>query len=647
MDEQCPLVTPYTENEGIPQKMLELLYRVRKHDPEEGPIPVPIPACFREVSLTQHKPVKLKNFQTQMVAHLIKMHRFINGDGVGLGKSISAIAASAYLHEKHGCKILVMGTKSTTYQWKTEGFDEFTTLRTHVVTDTYNKLKGSPARLAQIRDFLENDLCDVLICKYTSLVGRTKPLEGEFDENGYPIEKGQREEISPEVQELLNIVQPHGEDLILICDEAQKFKATTTQIRRMILQLQTRVGRVWAMTATVIQNSLDEFYSIASAIGIRPFGGMSKFRDHFCKYQMTYIGNGRQKPSLVGYRNLKEFKIGMRPFYLGRSQAQVKEPLPKLTTLYHLIDLDARQIKMFEDIKSGKLTLPPSVHKVAGEMVEKDRDPSSMMTQLSVLQLISNHPCLIDPSDKKAFFTKSLSPKEDALLELLDGELAGEKVLIFTKSRKWIDRFEYLCKNGHFTDRKFLRITGAEDEKQRDINKRLFQTNPDYDMMFINTAIMEGANLQQAAHMILLDVPFGFGALIQLVGRMLRMSSPHSACTLHITLAKGTIDEYTIDVLRGKKGVFEVILGESHSAGLLDSGNDLDLSSGMETLNDDKEFRELLTAHVRKSKMGDFLNGKLIAAAASEGEDYVMSFEKDPKESIKNKKKSFEFSEKW
>jgi SNF2 family DNA or RNA helicase len=582
-----------------------------------------------------------------MTAHLIKMHRFINGEGVGLGKSIESIAAAAYLKEKHGCKIMVMGTKSTTYQWKTEGFDEFTTLRTHVMTDTYKKMKGSEARLAQVRDFLTTDEWDVLICKYTSLVGRTKELEGEYDEWGYPIEKGQREELSQEVRDLLEIVEPHGENLILICDEAQKFKSTSTQIRRMILFLQSKVGRVWAMTATVIQNSLDEFYSIAAAIGIRPFGNMEMFRDHFCKYEMTYIGNGREKPTLKGYKNVKEFKIGMRPFYLGRSQAQVKEPLPQLTTIYHPIDLDAKQVKMFEDIKSKKLKLPPSITKVAGEILVRERDADNRMTMLSVMQLISNNTCLIDPTDKKAFFSKALSPKEEALLELLDGQLAGEKVLVFTKSRKWIDRFEYLCKNGYFTNRPFLRITGAEDEKQRDINKSLFQTNPDYDLMFINAAIMEGANLQQSAHMIILDAPWGWGALIQLVGRMVRMSSPHSACTLHIILAKGTIDEYVIETLKGKKGVFEIILGESHSAGLLDSGNDLDLSSGMETMNDDKEFRELLTAHVKTTKMGAYLKGELLAEAIGQQEDYVMSFEKKTEPSITKKRKPFEFSDKW
>lgn len=651
-EELCPLITPYTDTFGVPRKTLELLYRVRQHDPEEGPIPVKMPSTFREFARTSGKPLRLRNFQTQATAHMIKMPRFINGDGVGLGKTISSVAAAAYLKEKHEdkLKIIVFGTKSTTYQWKDEGFDEFTTLRTHVMTDTYKKLKDHKARLEQVKDFLETDEWDVLICKYTSLVGRRKKLEGEFDQDGNPIDPGQREEMSQEMRDLLTLVQPHGANIILICDECQKFKGTTSQARSLVMHLNRYVGRIWAMTATVIQNSLDEFYAIASAIGIRPFGPMYKFREDFCRYRDTYIGNGRTKPKLVGYKNVKEFKIGMRPFYYGRSQKQVKEPLPALSTQYHPIDLDPKQLKLMDEIRSGKFILPPSIKKVGGEFIEKDRDPKNQMTLMAVMQQISNHTCLILPEDDKGLLTKSLSPKEEALQELLDGSLAGEKVLVFTKSRKWIDRFEHLCKHERFTSRKFLRITGKENEEQRSVNKKLFQTDDSYDLMFINTAIMEGANLQQSAHMINLDMPWGWGALIQLVGRMVRMGSPHSNNTLHIMVAKGTIDEYVIDTLRKKKGVFEVILGESHSSGLLetgvDAGSDLDLAAGMETLNDDKEFREMLNAHLKTTPMKNFLSGAIIKEAQDEGDDYIMSFEKDPKLSIKKKTK-FEFSDRW
>ncbi len=650
----CPLVTTYTEEWGIPHKLLELLHRVRQHDFEEGPIPIKMPSTIRTVTKSG-KTFSLRNFQTQMTAHLIKMPRFINGDGVGLGKTISSLIAAAFLREKHDnkLKIIVFGTKSTTHQWKDEGFDEFTTLRTHVMTDTHAKLKGHPARVQQLREFLEGDEWDVLVCKYTSFIGKRKTLEGEFDADGYPIDKGQKEEMSSEMKEILDLIEPHGENLIVICDECQKFKSTTSQARKLIMHMSRRVGRVWAMTATVIQNSLDEFYSIASAIGIRPFGTMNQFREKYCRYKMVYIGRGREKPKLIGYSNVKDFKIGMRPFYYGRSQAQVKEVLPRLSTQYIPIELDAKQVKLFEDIKSGKFILPASIKKIAGELHEKERDPSNQMTLLAVIQQIANHPCLIMPEGDGGLHTKALSPKEEALLDLLDGDLEGEKVLIFTRSRKWIDRFEWLCANGHFTKRKFLRITGKESEGQRAINKQLFQTDDEHDMMFINSAIMEGANLQQSAHMICLDLPWGWGALIQLVGRMVRMYSPHLTNTLHIMIAKGTIDEYVIDTLKSKKGVFEKVLGESHSTGLLDSGldagADLDLAAGMETLNDDKEFREMLTAHLKKGDrtMSVFLSGAKIAEAIDDGEDYVMTFD-DKKAKHSNKySKDFNFSDRW
>jgi SNF2 family DNA or RNA helicase len=625
-EEPCPLITDYTRKLGLADKTMELLYRVREHDPEEGPIPVTIPPQIRTITKAG-KPFAPRNYQTQSIAHMIKMHRYMDGHAVGLGKTICAITASAYLmNKKPGMKVIVLGTKSTTYQWKTE-YENFSTLNAQVLQDKYEGLKGSEARLKQIEDFMVSKDRDVLIAKYTSLVGRRRTLEGEFDADGNPISEGQKEEYSPEVLLLEAIMKKHGHNVILILDECQKFKSTTSQNRRMLLKIQPHIAVIWAMTATIIQNSLDEFYSISVAIGVRPFGPMKQFRENFCKYKMVHVGKGKHMPQLIGYKNVKLFKTEMRPFYYGRSQAQVKEPLPKLSTQYHPVDLDKIQTKMLEDIKAKKFVLPPIMKKNAeGEIYEKERDPDNMMTMLAVTQMIANNPNLLFKDEPTKFFSKTLSPKEDDLLELLDGELAGEKVIVFTKFRTWIDRFEGLSKAGHYGDRKFLRITGAESEKQREENKQKFQNDPDYNLLFINTAAAEGVNLQQAAHMVLLDVPWSWGVLIQLVGRMVRMASPHSACTLHILPAKGTIDEYAIDTLKGKGELFEIILGESYSSGLLNDSNDLDLAAGMDKINDDAEFRKLLKAHVKVMKMGAFIDGSQVKEAAND-KDYKMAFE--------------------
>jgi hypothetical protein len=180
-----------------------------------------------------------------------------------------------------------------------------------------------------------------------------------------------------------------------------------------------------------------------------------------------------------------------------------------------------------------------------------------------------------------------------------------------------------------------LRITGAESEKQRNINKQLFQDpNSGYDLIFINAAGAEGINLQSAAHQITLDVPWSWGDMLQLVGRMVRMASPHSLCTLHIFVAKGTVDEYAIDTLKGKKAIFEAIIGQSHSAGILDDKIFFDLASGMDATGSDEEFRAMLKAHVKKYSMTKFVGGERLTKAIEE-EDYKMSFERKAAEKQK------------
>jgi SNF2 family DNA or RNA helicase len=645
----CPLVTPYTNKKGISPSTLERLYLLRKWDLERdeagvihNPIPFKWPPLLRTKIYDVVKqcetdaPLILREYQKVQIHHLTRMPKYINGDAVGLGKTLTVIASICWLKERFpDTKVVIVTTKSTMLQWMDE-FLRFSYLRPFVMKDKYRGETSSAARCAQMRDFLNGTKKDILIVKYDSLKGTRKKTEAKFDTEGRPI-KGGVEKTTEEMRFYSNLFKEHKEHLILVFDECQKFKGVGTANRNLVFSISRSVGKVWGLTATVMKNCLNEFYAIATAIGICPFGFMPQFVEEFCIMRPQYIGAGRKKMVLVGYKNIPEFKRGIRPFFLGRSQKQVKEPLPQLSTIYHPLDLNDQQIDLLDDIQNGLFVLPPSLVKVQGQMYERERDPDNMMTQLSVQQLVANHPGLLDPANLKDFYSSKLSPKEEALLDMLDGDLMGEKVIVFTKYKMWIDRLEKLTKDGNFTKRKFLRITGNENEKERNDNKRLFQSSDDHDLIVINSAGIEGINLQQAAHMVLLDLPWSWGDLIQLVGRMVRMASPHSACTLHILIAKGTLDEFIVETLKGKKGVFEQILGESHSAGILDNNTSLDLDSGMEGGSDD-EYASLLKAHVKSLGMKTFLDGDLIEAAR-DNENYEMVFQKGKKK-VTNKKRT-------
>ncbi len=617
------LLTPYTQHLGLSEVTLGKLWKLRTGEfNADSPVPFKWPVKLRHTiwnplrGTDTGQVLEPKQYQLVMAHHLSRMPRFINGDSVGLGKTLETIISTAWLHERlPRLKVIVFTTKSTTGQWAEE-FERFSTLRPMVMADKYDGKKSYEARYAQLKDFLENDTHDVLVVKYSSMKGTRRKVDGKFDDDGNPAYMG-RERVAHEVKEFLKVLKPHGQDLLLVLDESQKFKTVGSGTRSMVEILSRPCARVWALTATVIKNGLDEFYSIAAAIGIKPFGQMTEFEEDFCIFKDVFVGRGKTKRVLQGYKHVARFKAGMRPFFLGRSQRQVKEKLPRLTTVMHPIDLDAEQTRLLlHDIPSGKFQLPPAVIKQAGEIVLRDRDPENEMTMLSVYQLVANHPALLDPQDLRRFHSTTLSPKEEELLDMLDGDFRGEKVIVFTKSRSWIDRIQWLTEQGKFSERKFLRITGAENETHRMRAKQLFQEpDGDHDVIYINAAATEGVNLQQAAHLIVLDVPWSWGDLMQLVGRMVRMASPHSACTLHIFVARGSVDEYAIETLKCKKGLFEKILGESHSAGLLDDRELFDMDSGMEQAARDSDFYELMKAHVKDVKLMSFVKGKQLSIA--------------------------------
>lgn len=607
----CRLITPYTRYKGISDKVLERLQAVRELDIENDEIGFDLGPLMRtEIG---GKPLSIRKYQYQQIAHFISMPRQISGLAVGLGKTICAIGASAYLKNKNpDLKVIILTTRSTARQWVSE-IEKFSHLRTWGLKDTYKDLKGSEARLLQIKHFLHGTKKDVLVAKYTSLVGKRRKLEGvEFDENGNPLDVKGKETVSREIVKLKEILESvDSKNILLILDEGHKFANEGTSIRSLVENCQSSCGRVITMTATGIKNKLTELNGIAYAIGIRPFGPEFNFKVRFCIMKTKHIGKGRKVREVTGYKNVAAFRDALRPWFFGRSQAQVKEKLPKLTTVMHRFQLSEKEHKLLtKDIPNGDYQLPPSFKKVAGEIYEIERDTDNMMTMLSIYQIVANSYLLLDKDNPSKFLSKTLSSKEEELLDLLDGDLADEKVIVFTKYRTWIDRLEWLTNNGHFTNRKFLRITGAEDEVEREVNRRLFQEDPEHNLIIINSAAIEGVNLQSAAHMIVLDAPFGFGSFLQLVGRMVRMASPNSACTLHMLIAEGTIDEYILEILKSKKKIFEKILGESYSAGILDDGSDLDLESGMDDNKDAADFMDLLKVHIKKVKIMDYLSGK-------------------------------------
>lgn len=623
--EDCPLVTPFTRFMEVPDDVLRGLYAIRKQEPDD-------PNGFRLGHIPGMNPeLKPRIYQELMAEHMYRMPRFICGDGVGLGKTICAITTivrirNAWAAEGICPKIIILTTASTAYQWESE-IRRFSDLKPWVLRDAYKfkdgkkTITGHEARLEQLKRFLDHPRMNVLVCRYSQWLGIRKTLdEGKSADSRTLVESG-KELLSKEMLDFKDAIKAvKRAHLTMFLDETHRIKTPGSSARNFVHSIQARFSKIIAMTATPIKNRLDEFYSIATAIGIAPLLSINYFIDHACIKESSWMRGGAvKKVHITGYRPeaVQKFRVAIRPWYWGRTQREVKEPMPKLSTVMHPVDLDKKTMKLLlQDIPSGAFILPPALKLVAGEIIEVERDPSNLMTALSVNQLCANSVALLDPGDLKAFHAPKLSPKEEMLLDLLDNDLEGESVIVFTKYRTWIDRLQHLTAHKHFTVRPFLRITGAENGKVREANRRMFQERPDeYNLICINTAAIEGVNLQRAAHMVCLDIPWSWGDLIQLVGRMVRMASPNAACVLHILYACGTVDEYVLEVQRSKKGLFERILGNSASSGLLDD-HEIDIDEvlrGLEEEGGDDLFSDMMRAHAKSIGLRPYAFGEILA----------------------------------
>jgi len=179
------------------------------------------------------------------------------------------------------------------------------------------------------------------------------------------------------------------------------------------------------------------------------------------------------------------------------------------------------------------------------------------LTALIYLQQIVNHPDLIE--------CQGSSDKLDALLDMLtEGDLAGEKVIVFSRFKKMVNLLMPALQKAKLNP---VRVTGDESEDQRQRAQDLFQ-DPDSDtqVICITSAGGEGINLQAAKAIVFYDTPWSAGDYLQILGRMIRIGSEHdNVLAIHLVSKwkdGPSIDQRVMEVIGNKMKLIEAVLGE-------------------------------------------------------------------------------------
>lgn len=508
----------------------------------------------------QAQPFRLRYYQAQGIYHLLMVNRMVLGDGTGLGKTLQAIGALCYIWERDpGMKTMVICPKSAIRQWGSE-ITKFTSgVKPFIATGSLEQRKAVYQAWANAPSG-PNDPRAVLILNYHLLVRdwdqgivKKAPPEGSKPGTQGVAGRGLLDELTMKVPRIVTIF-----------DEATAFKNPSTKTHQTCRFLSERSKRCWGLTATLLKNNLMEGFGIYKVIRPETFSSKTSFMNLFCVTEMQRVKGGAKVPIVVGYRNLAQFRQMIDPFFYGRPKHLVSDELPALTTREVLCELSPAEDRKYAEALNGVLQVG------GGDL--KDYRETKELTSLIYCQEVVDSLALIGFEDGEELDEKfdGKSAKEQALIDLLTEEFEGEKVIIYTRFEKLVGRLQKLLTAERI---KSVRITGKEKDTERKKAQDAFQDlQSDVRVVFITDAGSEAINLQAAIGMVFFDSPWSWGHYVQLIGRMIRIGSPHQkVLAVHLVAERPnkdgakreTIDHKVIKKLRKKKGLIDQVIGEA------------------------------------------------------------------------------------
>jgi SNF2 family DNA or RNA helicase len=512
----------------------------------------------------------LRYYQVQGVFHMVALPRMILGDDTGLGKTIESIAALCYLWAKEpNNRVIVVAPKSAIRQWAAE-IQRFTTgLKVFLASEGVMKGEApvdSRRRVYEAWASTPTSEHPILILNYALLVR-------DWHHGGFqPPKRSGKLPKQPVKPGLLDGITGKEQSLVIVFDEATAFKTQRTKTWEIAQFLSARARRVYGLTATLLKNNLMEGYSIYKAIKPDLFGTKTKFLEDYCHVKIQAIGRKRIN-LVVGYKNLGEFREVIDPFFLGRKKHTVAKELPALTTKEISFELSGAEDTKYTEALSGVLEL--------GDGEVREFEDTKALTSLIYCQQVVNSLALLrfkegvdissfsvdlETLERKTHTTASIGSKERELVDLLTGELDGEKVIVFTRFESIVARLQEILRREGIVS---TRITGKENDKARAEAQTAFQDlQSSTKVIFITAAGSEAINLQSAMATIFFDSPWSWGDYLQTLGRMIRIGSPNQRVLAFHLLAerpggRKTIDHHVVTLLRRKKHLIDQVLGEA------------------------------------------------------------------------------------
>jgi len=443
----------------------------------------------------------LKEFQKKGVLWMYFRKRGVLADQCGLGKSVELLALACLLQAKGARRILIAVPSNSLIQWTQEA-NRFT-----------NLFWASAGRITK----------EMRLMLYGSASWNVLFINHEL--------------IARDVDYLMQI--PFD---AFFLDEASVIKNPEAKTSQAVKVLADKTTVFMTASATPVQNNVMDLHSIMEAVDKSVLPNQYVYRRRYCEEEEFYLNvrfrSGktalRKMRKIVGSKNLNDLRTIVDPYILRRRISEVEEELPEVSVKEIWLDLESDQKKEYDELK-----------KKTRKSLENG-DHAQVKKNVHVIQQT------IDG-------TRSGSPKLDKIMELLRGDLAEDKVVIFGRYKSTLHALKRLLDDGSIGN---IEISGDVSKEEREISRKRFWEDPACKVCFGTSALEMSLNLQIARYMILLNSQYNPARVDQLLGRIRRIGSEHRSVCLIYLYVHDTIEDKLYHIVRKRQQDIDDFLQE-------------------------------------------------------------------------------------
>jgi superfamily II DNA or RNA helicase len=479
--------------------VLGFIAEIRDRDRRREVIDKAFPRGISDSAFSGLVNVSLYDYQREGALFAARAGRCLIGDEMGLGKTVQAIAAAEIMAKHLGVeRVLIICPTSLKHQWERE-IGRFTARSAQVV----NGLRAKREEVFAAPSFFK-------ITNYDT------------------------------VHRDLDLIQAWSPDLVIL-DEAQRIKNWSTRAARNVKKITSPYAIV--LTGTPLENRLEELVSIVQFVDQHRLGPTFRF---LANHQVL-----DDFGKVVGYKNLDQIGKSLAPILIRRQKSQVLKQLPERLDKHFFVPMTPQQMVHHEE---NRETVVRIVARWRKNRFLSEADKQRLMIALQNMRMSCNSTYLLDHET-------DFGVKADELATLLNEiyEQPDAKVVIFSQ---WVAMHELLQRRLDKRKWDYVLFHGGVASAKRQGLVDRFREEKQCRAFLSTDAGGVGLNLQHAATVVNMDLPWNPAVLEQRIGRVHRLGQKQPVRVVNF-VAQGTIEESMLSLLKFKKSLF---------AGALDGG---------------------------------------------------------------------------